>query len=140
MTFSEFRAHSEPLFKKLEILKFQDSIDVNNCSFVYDFLNNNLPGSFINTFTRTNELYEYTTRQATMGKLYIPSYNTTTFGLKCIYKRCINSWNKLSTEINLINRKNNIYNPEIKDIDFLKYSRPVLKDKLKKHILSTYND
>ena len=26
MTFSEFRAHSEPLFKKLEILKFQDSI------------------------------------------------------------------------------------------------------------------
>jgi hypothetical protein len=35
MTFSEFKAHSEPLFKKLEILKFQDSITVNNCSFVY---------------------------------------------------------------------------------------------------------
>ena len=37
MTFSEFRAHSEPLFKKLEILKFRDSIAVNNCSFVYDY-------------------------------------------------------------------------------------------------------
>ena len=75
-----------------------------------------------------------------MGKLYIPSYNTTTFGLKCIYKRCINSWNKLSTELNSINRKNNINNPEIKDIDLLRYSRPVLKDKLTKHILSTYNE
>ena len=139
MTFSEFRAHSEPLFKKLEILKFQDSIAVNNCSFVYDFLNNNLPKSFVKTFIRTNDLHKYKTRQATAGKLYIPNYKTTTFGLKCIYKRCINSWNKLSTEFNIINRKNNINNQEINDIDLLKYSRIVLKEKLTKHILSTYN-
>ena len=138
MTFSEFRAHSEPLFKKLEILKFQDSIAVNNCSFVYDFLNNNLPKSFVKTFIRTNDLHQYKTRQATAGILYIPNYNTTTFGLKCIYKRCINSWNKLSTEFNIMNRKNNINNQEINDIDLLKYSRIVLKDKLTKHILSTY--
>ena len=122
MTFSEFRAHSEPLFKKLEILKFRDSIAVNNCSFVYDYLNKNLPVSFTNTFIRTNDLYEYSTRQATTGKLYIPRYKTTTFGLKFIYKRCIDSWNKLSTEINLINRKDIINDPEIKYIDLLKYS------------------
>ena len=140
MTFSEFRAHSEPLFKKLEILKFQDSIVVNNCKFVYDFFNNNLPGSFSNTFTRTDELYDYSTRQATTGKLYIPSYKTTNFGLKCIYKRCINSWNQLSTELNLINRNNNLNNTSIEDIDMLKYSRTVLKDKLTKHILSKYEE
>ena len=112
MTFSEFRAHSEPLFKKLEILKFQDSIVVNNCSFVYDYLNNKLPRSFINTFLRTDDLYKYKTRQATIGKLYIPAYKTTTFGLKCIYKRCINSWNKITTELNLTNKKNDINNLE----------------------------
>ena len=138
MTFSEFRAHSEPLFKKLEILKFQDSIVVNNCSFVYDYLNNNLPGSFKSTFLRINNLYEYKTRQATTGKLYIPPYKTTNFGLKCIYKRCINSWNKITTEFNIINRRNNINNPEIRDIDLLQYSRTVLKDKITKHILSSY--
>ena len=138
MTFSEFRAHSEPLFKKLEILKFQDSIVVNNCSFVYDYLNNKLPGSFINTFIRTDDLYKYKTRQATTGKLYIPAYNTSTFGLKCIYKRCINSWNKITTELNLANKRNNINNPEITDIDLLKYSRTILKDKITKYILSTY--
>ena len=65
MTFSEFRAHSEPLFKKLEILKFSDSISINNCSFVYDYFNNNLPRSFTNTFFRADDLYEYSTRQAT---------------------------------------------------------------------------
>jgi hypothetical protein len=140
MTFSEFRAHSEPLFKKLEILKFRDSIAVNNCSFVYDYFNKNLPISFTNTFIRTNDLYEYITRQATTGKLYIPQYKTTTFGLKCIYKLCIDSWNKLTTEINLINKKNNLNNHKIKDIDLLNFSRTVLKDKLTKHILSTYEE
>ena len=140
ITFSEFRAHSEPLFKQLEILKFDDSIAVNNCSFVYDYLNNNLPGAFTNTFIRTNDLYEYSTRQATTGKLFIPSYKSTTFGLKCIYKRCINSWNYLSTEINLINRKCNVNNPEINDIDLTKLSRNALKDRLTKHILSTYEE
>ena len=140
MTFSEFRAHSEPLFKKLEILKFRDSIAVNNCSFVYDYFNKNLPISFTDIFIRTNDLYKYSTRQATSGKLYIPRYKTTTFGLKCIYKRCIDSWNKLTSEINSTNRKNNINNPEIKDIDLLKFSRTVLKDKLTKHILSTYEE
>jgi hypothetical protein len=105
---------------------------------MYDYLNNNLPASFTNTFLRTSDLYEYKTRQATSGKLYIPSYKTSTFGLKCIYKRCINSWNKITTEFNLISRKDNINNREIKDIDLLKYSRNILKDKLTKHILSTY--
>ena len=56
----------------------------------------------------------------------------------CIYKRCINSWNKLSTELNVTNRKNNRNKPDIKDIDLIKLSRNVLKDRLTKHILSTY--
>ena len=138
MTFSEFRAHSEPLFKKLEILKFSDSISVNNCSFVYDYFNNNLPRSFTNTFFRTDDLYEYSTRQATSGQLYTPRYKTTSFGLRCIYKHCIDTWNQFSIDINAINRRNNINNLEVNDIDLLKYSRNVLKDKLTKHILSLY--
>ena len=140
MTFSEFRAHSEPLFKKLEILKFSDSISVSNCSFVYDYFNNHLPRSFTNTFFRVEDLYTYPTRQATSGQLYRPQYKTTTFGLKCIYKRCIDSWNQFSQEINIINRKNNKSNHNIEDIDLLRYSRQVLKDKLTNHILSQYID
>ena len=139
MTFSEFRAHSEPLFKKLEILEFTDSIAVNNCSFVHDYFNGKLPRSFTNTFLRTDNLYEYSTRQAASGQLYIPRYKTSTYGLKCIYKRCINSWNHFSAELNIKNRENNINIQEIKNIDLLEYSRTILKDKLTKHILSTYD-
>ena len=118
MTFSEFRAHSEPLFKQLEILKFTDSIAVNNCSFVYDYFHNNLPGSFTNTFIRINDKYDYSTRQATTGHIYIPR----------------------SSEINLTHRKDTSNKLEIKNIDLLKFSRKVLKDKLTKHILSTYQE
>ena len=57
MTFSHFKAHSEPLFKKLEILKFKDNIVLHNCLFVYDYLKGNLPNSFINTFMRFDETY-----------------------------------------------------------------------------------
>ena len=140
MTFSEFRAHSEPLFKRLEILKFLDSIAINNCSFVYDYFHKNLPRSFTETFLRTDDINEHSTRQATSGQLYIPRYITSTFGLKCIYKRCIDSWNNFSSEMNIISRRNNKNNQVIKDIDLLKYSRAVLKDKLTKHILCKYND
>ena len=140
MTFSEFKSHSEPLFKKLQILKFRDSLVLNNCLFVYDYFHTNLPNSFHDTFTRTDDMYEYSTRQATSGKLHIPKYETTTFGLKCIYKRCIDSWNKISTDFNLINRVNNTDNTNINDIDLLRFSRTVFKDKLSKHILSTYEE
>ena len=121
-------------------MKFCDSISVNNCAFVYDYFNNNLPHSFANTFFRVEDLHTYSTRQATSGQLYTPQYKTTQFGLKCIYKRCIDSWNQFSIDINIKNRLNNTNNQEIKDIDLLKYSRQVLKDKLTKHILSQYVD
>ena len=77
-------------------------------------------------------------QQATSGQLYTPRYKTTSFGLKCIYKRCIDTWNQFSIDINAINRRNNINNLEVNDTDLLKYSRKVLKDKLTKRILSLY--
>ena len=87
MTFSDFKAHSEPLFKDLGILTFQHNIDISNCLFVYDYLHKTLPKAFTNTFTRRDETdANCTTRQAITGKLSIPRYKTTSFGLKCIVK------------------------------------------------------
>ena len=46
-----------------------------------------------------------------------------------------------SYELNLINKKDNPnHTTEIKDIDMLNYSRNTLKEKLTKHMLSTYID
>ena len=67
INFSDFKAHSEPLFKKLEILKFKDNIILQNCLFVYDYLKENLPNSFTDTFRRVDE----TSKNYFFTKLFI---------------------------------------------------------------------
>ena len=90
MTFSEFRSHSEPLFSQLNILKFTDNISVINCIFVHDFLKGNLPSAFESIFTRAGDIYSTETRQVKTGMLFTPRYKGTEYGLKSIYKSCIN--------------------------------------------------
>ena len=138
MTFSEFKAHSEPLYKKLEILKFQDSISLTNCSFVYDYLQGNLPQSFVDTFSRIADSHNKNTRQANIGMLYAPRYNTTTFGLKTVYNKCIKSWNELTLNINIKEKKKCVNKLNTPDIDLLKMSKTKMKETITSHILSTH--
>ena len=141
MTFSEFRAHSEPLFKKLNILKLDDSIRLTNCLFVYDYLNGNLPDSYTDTFTRLEDTdANCTTRQASTGMLHQPAYNSTMFGLKCIYKRCIDSWNLLTSEINHAEKIKFVNKLKCPDIDLAKISRGNFKKRVTDHILSKYEN
>ena len=141
ITFSEFKAHHEPLCKKLNILKFLDNIELSNCLFVYDYLNKNLPNSYVDTFTRFDERNATsTTRQAARGMLRKPRYFSTFFGLKSIYNNCIISWNKFTTEINKIHKLNFANKMHCTDIDLLKLSRGKLKETITKHIISTYRE
>ena len=139
ITFSEFKAHHEPLCKKLNILKFVDNIELSNCLFVYDYLNKNLPKSYVDTFTRFDELNTtVTTRQAAIGILRKPRYFSTSFGLKSIYNNCIISWNKLTSEINKIHKLNFVNKLSCTDIDLMKLSRGKLKETITNHIISKY--
>ena len=141
MTFSEFRAHSEPLHKKLNILKLDDNIKMINCLFVYDFLKGNLPISYNETFLRLKDTAtNCSTRQACTGMLHIPKYKTTNFGLKCIYKRYTNSWNQFTYEFNQIEKQKHVNKFKCPDIDLIKFSRVYLKKMLTSHILSKYDD
>ena len=61
-------------------------------------------------------------------------------GLKCIYKKCINSWNDITTEIN-INESNKFANKlNAPDIDLLRLSRNQLKSRITEHILYKYDE
>ena len=104
MTFSNFDAHSEPLFKELKILKFKDNIFLQNCLFVHDYFHGNLPKSFNNTFTKVENTHTSFTRNARDGYIAIPSYNSTNYGLNSIYKHCIDAWNKLTYEQKIIDK------------------------------------
>ena len=141
MTFSEFKAHSEPLFKQLGIRKFVDNIELSNSLFVYDFLQKNLPESYSDTFTRLDDgNVNCPTRQASKGMLFKPLYNSTTFGLKCIYKRCIDSWNRYTTNINQENQNKYVNKLKCPDIDLSNFTRNKLKLTLTNHILSLYEE
>ena len=88
-----------------------------------------------------DEIHQTGTISAQTGLLSIPRYNSTTFGLKSIYKNCINSWNKISTEINKIEQdKSKIKRKDVIDIDLCTmYSRSRLKTTIKKHFISKYD-
>ena len=72
--------------------------------------------------------------------LSTPIYNSTEYGLKCIYKKCINSWNNATLEINEIEKRKYVNKLKSPDIDLLKLSRNKLKENIKEHILSKYED
>ena len=72
LTFSNFRDHTEPLFKELEILKVRDNIFLQNCLFVYDYFHDNLPDSFKNTFNKVDDIHSLLTRNANDGSLALP--------------------------------------------------------------------
>ena len=72
--------------------------------------------------------------------LFIPKYNSTEYGLKCIYKKCINSWNNITTEINTKESNKFANKLNAPDIDLLRISRNQLKLRITEHILYKYDE
>ena len=54
---------------------------------------------FNNIFVRIEDIHHNETRGALTGQLILPNYNSTTYGLKSIYKRRIDSWNLMTKKI-----------------------------------------
>ena len=97
MTFNNFQCPSSPLFSDLKILKIFDLVKSLNISFVHKFLNNRLPQDLLDFFEFVQLEAEGDDNQGTRGAklklLFVPSYNTITFGNKSFSKICITQWN-----------------------------------------------
>ena len=63
-TFSNYNDHSNPFFKALEIINFEDIIFLHNAIFMYDFHSGTLPPAFSNYLTAVNKWHKYNTRLA----------------------------------------------------------------------------
>ena len=92
----KYNAHSEPIFKRLGILKISDKIAYNQAIFMHQYRNKKLPTSFENMFldiTDTNDLqtrnndYNFINRPAI--KKYLEKYPT---------KVMISTWNHLDID------------------------------------------
>ena len=62
MTASKYNAPTEPLFKQLNIMKVEDSFELQCLKFYYKFKTNTLPAFFDNIFTRISDIHPYGTR------------------------------------------------------------------------------
>ena len=99
MNFAPFNAHTTPLFKKCNILKFADIVNVENCIFINNCFNRESFSSFNENFKLVSTTYSYNTRSARNGLLFVPSYNTVRFGRKSIIHSTTLTWNYLQDKL-----------------------------------------
>ena len=134
INFKQFREDPDPLYKDNEILKIQDFIKVQNILLVHDYLKNQLPSCFQDYFSTLDQIHpNLTTKRSQIGCLFVPSCNSTTYGLKSITHQAITNWNDI-TKVKTINKP--IENTE--DTDILKIHRTTLKMRLNIHFFSKY--
>ena len=67
---ANFNAHTDPLFKESEILKFEDLYEFSQIEFMYLYLNDKLPLSFDGVWSKIRENKTLNLRNA--GDLFIP--------------------------------------------------------------------
>ena len=93
ITFSDFRADSNPLYADLNILKLADHITLQNCLFVHDALNRISPICFHEYFSLTKTIHSLNTKKSDLGCIFVTSSGTVTYGLNYITSKCIFSLN-----------------------------------------------
>ena len=124
INFVDFRANPNPLYINDRILKLGDQIRLQNCLFVHDYLNDSLPACFDDYYFKLNYLYfNALTRNANLGCLFLPSKNTTRYGLQSITQKSITTWNHITKNMK---------------IDLSSISRYKLKTRLTQYFLDQY--
>ena len=76
MCFLNCNAHTTPLFKDSNILKFPDKIALESCIFIKNYFSQTLPIHFKNWFTLSTDSLTHNTRWSNLGCLKIPPLKT----------------------------------------------------------------
>ena len=122
ITFSDYHAHTSPIFKELNVLKIEDLFKYKVSSLMWDYDHNNLPNALKALFKKTRDTHSYGTRSANADKLDVERTNTTRYG--------INSFKVIGATI--LNK--------LKDCDYYKnaQSKSIFLKSHKEALLSTY--
>ena len=93
LSYADFYANADSLYKMFNILKLNDNIALQNCIFVQDFFNNKLPICFNSYFQSISDIHSVNTKRSELGCIHIPFFATTKYGLNSFTRKCIDSWN-----------------------------------------------
>ncbi len=100
---SEYNAHTDPLFTKFNILKFEEIIKLESLKMMYKVINQLLPEPIINKFTINLNIHTHNTRQASDIHITQRSKQVTH---NSIVHRGPEIWSQLNNEFKIIETYN----------------------------------
>lgn len=100
---SRYNAHTDPLFKKLHIVKLTDLFSLNIFKIYYKFIHGSLPHYVTNMFQEFSRRHEYETRHTLILDEPNVNYNSTENSIRYLLPRIINETN--SATLTLANRR-----------------------------------
>ena len=96
---ADYRAHSSPLLKKLELLKVTDIHCFQTAFFMFKFSQFQLPCKFNDYFSHVSSVHQYITRNSALA--FMLPFCRTTMRQKCIRYQGPFIWNNLPSDIKL---------------------------------------
>ena len=102
MSFKHKNQPSNPLIQNVKIMKFKDILAYNNCIFVHNQLNENLPESLNNFFTTAPAQHYYNTRGSRRNTIMKAITKSVTYGLIPVKNGAVSDWNAIIKHINTI--------------------------------------
>ena len=93
----KYKAHTEPLFKDLCILKLSDKISYCQALFMHQYRNSKLPNSFTNIFSDISNTDELQTRDNDYNYINKPAIKRNLESFP--YKKIIANWNSLDIDL-----------------------------------------
>ena len=88
-------AYSNPLFYRHEIVKLHDKIIIENCLFIIESINFDVPSIFNNWFTFSSDSYRYETSCSLKEFSKVNNVNTKKYGSEALINSAISSWNDI---------------------------------------------
>ena len=92
----KFNAHTNPLFVKLNILKFNDLIKLRSLQFYYKFANNMLPNHFKDIFATDASSHPYNTRHNLTSR---PQVSKKVYTSRCIRYSMLHTIKNTPTQV-----------------------------------------
>ena len=102
MSFKLEHEPTNPLFQNLKIIKFEDILAYDNCIFVHDQLNEDLPKSFNKFFMTAQAQQNYNARGSRNNTIIKSITNSVIYGLNSVKHRAASDWNAMIKDINII--------------------------------------
>ena len=137
MTFAPFGAPTHQIFQNLELIKVRDIIRIEHLKLVRGFQDESLPDDLMDMFELSKKhSTSMVLNSEVYNHLFIPQFNTITYGKKSLKYHCAKLWNETFKRTNTIqisdNQNDNIKLSEIESNKRFKYV-------LKRHFLYKYS-